>query len=466
MWVVPGYLLSFTAGLAFFTTGLALLVGSDPTSSFRLARRLPLLALFNLILAIVEWLPLLAPSGTSQSHPSMIALAAVETALTATAFSSLLTFSASLIAAETEPGEILRQVHLALGGLCLMIYLSSMPIGTSEPGPWLKWLAVSEAWARYLLVFPAGVLTALALHQQAPFARSLGSRALELDLNWAAIFFVLHAIFGGLVVPPVDFPPGRWLNTDLFEAWTGVSVTLLRVACVMAITYFMVRSLGIFRLENRRRLAEAEQQRLLAEERERVGRDLHDGVIQSIYGCSLLLENTAYAVAEQDAATAHSLEDVVRRLNRTTEEIRSYILQLSAPEQDQDSLADRLQGLVNEFAGLGSARIRLEVAGNQPPVSSERVAQLAIIARELLANAVKHSHAREITIALAGSTTGLKLSVQDDGIGLPPATPGAEHHGLRNLRHRAELLSGNLTVQSAPQKGTAITLEIPIGGSD
>ena len=212
-------------------------------------------------------------------------------------------------------------------------------------------------------------------------------------------------------------------------------------------------------IENARLYAEsAEVTRL--RERERIALDLHDGIIQDIYGATLRLEDLGED--QQDAATQAQLGAVADGLLGVIGDVRSYIQGLRARELDGHLHGEAIAALVREIAAPGGPASSLTFEGVSIVLPDETANALLQLAREALTNVIRHARATRVEVILAYAPAGVTLTVRDDGVGFDPdATRGAEHLGLRNLRVRAEAARGSLTVGSSPGAGTTIAAFLP-----
>jgi signal transduction histidine kinase len=206
------------------------------------------------------------------------------------------------------------------------------------------------------------------------------------------------------------------------------------------------------------------------EERERIGRELHDGVIQSIYGAGLALDDALHTMQQSPTAGQDKVRRVMAALDRTIAEIRTFIMRLEAREQTSE-LAQRLADLVEEYGGAGP---RIELAADPragEALPAESIRQLVQVAREALANAIQHSGAGRIELGLRLLNDAVELTVTDDGRGFDPAAerpvgPDGRGRGLPNLRQRLLQLGGRLELDSAPGQGTTVRVLVPAAASD
>jgi signal transduction histidine kinase len=233
-------------------------------------------------------------------------------------------------------------------------------------------------------------------------------------------------------------------------------------------------------IENARLYAEMEarvdalsrrlQHLAVVEERERLGREMHDGVAQTLSLLSIQLAQARSLLLEGDVAgIAAELQEMGRVIDAGYEEVREAItnLRLAAPKGAE--WLDWLREYVYDFG----ARHDLE-AEFQIPSSQERIVlpphqevQLTRIVQEALNNVRKHAHASGVHMALVPNGRKMKLLIEDDGRGFDVEQMQSREgrYGLSTMRERAELLGGSLKVQSRPGKGTTITVEIERDGT-
>jgi signal transduction histidine kinase len=214
------------------------------------------------------------------------------------------------------------------------------------------------------------------------------------------------------------------------------------------------------------RLHEQVQRLAVVEERERISRDLHDGIIQAIYGVALSLEDVPSLMASEPAEAEARVDRAIDSLNQAIREIRNFILGLRSELLHGADVVAGLATLAEEFAASGTADVELDLSVDPELTSrlpmTHRV-QLLQMAREALSNAARHARATRIRLALRSEAGSLELSVEDDGIGFDVADePPAGHLGLANLRQRAAALGGTMTLNSSPNEGTRFSLRIPL----
>jgi signal transduction histidine kinase len=211
------------------------------------------------------------------------------------------------------------------------------------------------------------------------------------------------------------------------------------------------------------RLHRQERRLAVLEERERIGMDLHDGIIQSIYGVGLVLEYARIEINENPAQAVKKIEQSIEALNSAIRDIRAYILDLRPRQFHGDNLKQGLQRLVDEFQANSETRVNL-VGPEDGLVDFPAANATALfhICQEALANVAKHAHARKVDIHLWTTRERVLLEITDNGAGFDTSkmsvTPG---HGLSNMHVRARKVGGDVEITSYPAEGTTILAWVP-----
>ena len=212
------------------------------------------------------------------------------------------------------------------------------------------------------------------------------------------------------------------------------------------------------------RLYEKVQHLSVVEERQRIGMDLHDGVIQSIYAVGLTLEYVQTQLADGDTNGAgERLKTAVEALNATIRDIRAYILDLRPRRFDGNDLISGLKQLLTEF----KANTLMMVELNADPAADEKLTPeirqaLFHIAQEALSNAARHSRASRMEVRLLDVEDGPYLALRDNGRGFnPQAAEQRVGHGLHNMHDRAALIGGELTIGNPAGGGVEVRVQLP-----
>jgi signal transduction histidine kinase len=210
----------------------------------------------------------------------------------------------------------------------------------------------------------------------------------------------------------------------------------------------------------------AEQLRTLSvvAERDRIGKELHDGMIQAIYAVTLELERAAEDVEEDPNAARARIDGAIDRLGELIKDIRRSLLGLQPADAPAHTLPEALVALLAETRAHALLETELCVDGEEASTLPAALGQdLVQIAHEALANVVRHARAGCIRVTLDVRDNEAHMRIVDNGVGFDtssPLPPG--HHGLRNLRERARGLGGTVAIQSAPGQGTVVDVQAPI----
>jgi signal transduction histidine kinase len=245
------------------------------------------------------------------------------------------------------------------------------------------------------------------------------------------------------VVPPM------WYQTRVFYAALAVAVALAVWGT------WKVRISQI-----RRRFA------AVLGERARVGREIHDTLLQSLVGMALQLDTLADESERHPGTLRESLGRIRRQVEHYIGEAQQSIWELRSPRLESSDLAGRLReraGRILKDAGIG---FEFSVIGEVRNLASHVDQQMLRIGIEAVVNAVRHAQARNVRVELMYEGDSVRLRVTDDGHGFNPEavhSGGESHWGLSIMRERAEQVGGRFAVASAPDRGTSIEIVAPYG---
>jgi signal transduction histidine kinase len=260
-------LVFFINGLAFFAMGLATTLETRRPSKLKLAESLWLLAVFAFLRSLSNWAEMFlliqsvgaglppAPTLASDNLPLQTAKAL----LLPLSCVFLLQFGIKSIIAADQRHRWLRWIPPALISFWL---LALIRVIYSSPGASTKWLLAADVLARYFLYLPGAALSGLAVFFYSRVFREMKLPHIARDCLVLAAAFGLKAILAGLVVSPAPYFLASLLNESSFLAVVGMSVQVFRTITTLTITYFVVRILKIFEVEQSRQLEVATQQRL------------------------------------------------------------------------------------------------------------------------------------------------------------------------------------------------------------
>jgi len=219
------------------------------------------------------------------------------------------------------------------------------------------------------------------------------------------------------------------------------------------------------------RLHDQVQRLAVIEERERIGKDLHDGIIQAIYGVGLSLEGVIELLADEagrDHAVAR-VDQAIDALNLVIADIRSYLLRLRPAMGGEEDPVESLARLTEELGMHAVVDLDIHLEGGSALLRSlppDRRTDILFIAREALSNVARHAGATRTALALDEDGPDLELRVEDNGRGFDPAAlprPDAHgrHQGIANMRDRAAALGGTLAIERVDPSGARIIVRVP-----
>jgi len=269
-------------------------------------------------------------------------------------------------------------------------------------------------------------------------------------------------------------PLGRyWLGPRLpgpaFDADEQAELHALAQQAALALAYAETfDALSSLNRELEERIAErtaqvVDQQRALAvvEERQRLARDLHDSVTQTLFSISLGVRNARGLVRRDPEAALAALAEQESAARQALGEMRSLLAQLRSPSAVEVDLAAALRAHGATLERQDGFTVVFVV----PPVAllpADQANELLLIAREALHNVFKHGGVSQATCALIIDGAGVELVVTDQGRGFDPTAIGGTGMGLRGMRERAAALGGTAEAIASPNVGTTVRVRVPV----
>lgn len=202
----------------------------------------------------------------------------------------------------------------------------------------------------------------------------------------------------------------------------------------------------------------------VVDERDRISRDLHDSVIQSIYAQTLALDDVPELMTGDREEAERRVDEAIDALHAVIRDIRNFIFGLRPVLLENGGLGDGMEQLATELRRNAGVDVELTIEGEDriAELPIELVAELLAVTREALSNIARHARATRAHVRLAATDAGLILEIRDDGVGFDIGTRVSEgHRGLANIAARVRAARGTLTTESAPGEGTRIIVTIP-----
>jgi signal transduction histidine kinase len=199
----------------------------------------------------------------------------------------------------------------------------------------------------------------------------------------------------------------------------------------------------------------------ILEERDRISKELHDGVIQAVYSVGLSIQSSIPLFESDPEKARQRLDEAINELDNVVRDVRSYIFELQPKSVEQRGLAPAIRELVRdlEVNTLAETTVELDEELGELLPSEQRIHMIQLI-REVLSNIARHAEAHVVAVSCGEQGGQLVLTVEDDGVGFDPSAV-RRGHGLRNIEYRAAKLGGRIEIEPRHPKGSILTLEMP-----
>jgi signal transduction histidine kinase len=454
--------LFFVYGQVYFLLAVSIVLRGQSQSRLEIARVLPLLTAFGLTQALVKWGNVFIPIQAEYASPSLFSIMRLlQLFILGLSFTFLFAFGLQLLSPRRLNEQLVRWLPVILyagwGSAIIVVRVFNL-------APLDDLIPTADVISRYALALPGGLLAAAGLRRQALGAiGAMGVPTIVTFLRAAGIALVVYAFLAGLLGPSAPFFPAQWLNQETVRDLLGVPAALFRALVGLVLTYSILQALQVFQVERNHWIEEMERAQTLAADRERIGRELHDGTIQSIYAAGLILEDVRLTLQNAPERAQVQLDRAMASLNRTIHDIRSYIFDLRRGEAVED-IESSLSRLIKDFRVNTLIEVDFNVEGKMAQsLGPDRAQNLYQIAREALTNVARHAQARHVDVRLRYGERQLTLRIADDGIGFPTSGVNGAGRGLKNMRERAQLLEGALVVEGTPDEGVTVVLTMPFG---
>ncbi len=221
---------------------------------------------------------------------------------------------------------------------------------------------------------------------------------------------------------------------------------------------------GIIRDITERRQLQAEVLRTGEAEQQRIGRDLHDDLCQQLAGVQFLAQSLARRLAEAGRPEASGAEEIARLIRHATEHTRDLSHGMSPVGLEPDGLMSALEELALRTHRHFDVEVRVDCPSPVLIHHTDVATHLYRIAQEAVSNAIRHGKARRIQIGLSGVDHQVRLSIRDDGHGLPTGKPKKKGTGLglRIMQYRAGMLGASMVVANQPEGGVSVACSVHI----
>jgi signal transduction histidine kinase len=315
-----------------------------------------------------------------------------------------------------------------------------------------------------LMLAAVSVLSAIALTSDQPIAYVVFPAFI-----WAALRFGPQGATLAIAIAAVIAVWGTSQEEGPFveHSPTASALSLQLYITVAALTTLCLAAIVSERRRAALELAESERREgeRAARERQRIARDLHDSVSQSLFSSALHVRSAQRALAREDLDPTGPLADELTEIGELTHgalaEMRALIFELRPDALAEDGLVAALSGQAAVLSAREGVVIEVDGPAERLPLGTEAEEQLYRLGQEALANVVKHARANRAAVRIAANDGTVSIEVRDDGRGFDPAAVSRGRFGLRSMRGRVADLDGRLDVTSARGSGTVVRVEIP-----
>jgi signal transduction histidine kinase len=199
------------------------------------------------------------------------------------------------------------------------------------------------------------------------------------------------------------------------------------------------------------------------EEKIRLGHDLHDGIIQSLYAAGLTLESVRALLKNNPDEADRQLEATRASLNEAIRDVRAYVVGLAPENLRRAGFAHAIRAMLGELRAGREANFDIKIDDDAAALlTPEQSIEALQIAREAVSNALRHGGATAITLRMHKGDREVCLLVQDNGAGFNATRQREGGHGLGNMRARAERIGASLRVTSTPGEGARVLATVPV----
>jgi signal transduction histidine kinase len=473
----------FIYGLAFFTMGIALVL--EAGRSPRLAERRVLwpLAVFGLMHGMHEWMEIILLQGIWMGLPFPEELSWLRVSWLAASFIPLVLFGVILLHPENRPDWLTIAITVGLVSVFAVIVLLNYRVDPSQL------LGRADAWSRYLLAIPGGLLAGIGLRRRAYLMKAEGRIPLTRLFLWAALGFGLYGLTQ-VFVSPIEMFPATLINSQVFLELLGFPVQFIRAGMAILVTINLIRAISFVEREREEQLVAAQKARLEAleqvqhelleretmrrellrhtviaqeDERARIARELHDETAQFLTALSLTVATLRNSMQERGEAGA--LLDRLQSMSRQMSQgIYRMVHDLRPAQLDDLGLVAALKYLIDNERKNAGLEVSLDIQGQKERLDPLVETVLFRVAQEALNNVARHAGCERANVRLVYQSNQVSLLVEDDGVGFAMNGKRALKRGwgLAGMRERAESVGGWLNFHSQPGKGTQVEIVVPV----
>ncbi len=433
----------------------------DDVSHLSLVRSLQYLVLFGVTHGLSEWVTMVVISELYSEY--YISLFIGKQFLKALSFAFLIRFGLELFPEKSK----IRRFRFGLPLGLFLLWSVGFGVLMLRNGVWyhIHVPQFNTVMLRYAMGLPGGLITAWALRLQVQGMQERRLWEIAHKYNHLALIFFLYGLVDGLVVRKMEFFPANIISNQAFKEWFGFPIQLIKISIGIAIILLLGRVVATFGWEQAAALRRLERKKIEDDERRKLGLEIHDSIIQSIYGSKLQIE---YLIdtAEMDSTKEH-LQRVKVNLAETIRKTREFIHSTVLEQISFDDLTLSVQELAQTFNKHQRIQLTVESHIEDCPleeISARASSQIYYIIQEAINNVIKHSKASKAKVTLLVKAGEIHIKVIDDGTGFSlVALEDKSQFGFDSMKARARSIGGVLNVKSR-KDGVEVELMVPMEG--
>ncbi len=269
------------------------------------------------------------------------------------------------------------------------------------------------------------------------------------------------------LIPQIDIPVIDYINNDgsksfLYNINSKSYLILFRGISSLQIAQLYFHNITE-KVENEKKLKNLSDslQNNIEQERQRIARELHDGIGQDLLLLKLNLLND-YKDIIQNSAHSDSFKNSIDSLKKIITELNIILFNLTPTALKEMGLGPTLASIVNKITAAGFIKGSLNIVGLNERLNNKLEITIYRIVQEALNNIIKHSNAKEFSIQLINSNKRIKILIADNGTGIPAGRKEHAGFGLINIRERVEYFNGVFKIDTSEKNGTLLVIDIPL----
>lgn len=428
------------------------------SNSPSLLKSLKYLGWFGITHGISEWVTLVSIASLYPEYNDY--LYHLIQILKAVSFAFLMLFGLDLLPVRSNYKKIINKIPMVLfiigfSGYLILIRINGLDYHMINT----KYNIITM---RYLLALLGSIIAATTLFLNSNKIEKQKNIRVAKRYKQLAWVILINGLLEGLLVKEANFFPANIINRELFKDIFGIQILFLKAIVGLLINYLLVKVIDTFSWEQEERLKKLKKRKIASEERRKLGLEIHDSIIQSLYAAGLKLEYIA--IHDNENNLNQVLNSVKDDLNNTIDKTREFMSASVLDIVELEDLNENIERIVEDYTA--NHKVKINYKSEISPLikgylSPEKSTQIYYIVQEAICNIIKHSKASSADIVLTTNYDMINISIIDDGIGIKEEDLiKYKHFGIKSMKERSESIGGTFII-SGLKKGTMINVEVP-----